>query len=356
MIEIDGLVKWYGPTQALRGIAARLERGRVLGFLGPNGAGKSTTMKILTGYLLPDGGRASVGGHDVVADPTAAKRLVGYLPENNPLYHDMAVVDFLDFAARARGVAPADRRRRIAEAVAAVSLEEMFHKGVGELSKGYRQRVGLAQALVHNPDVLILDEPTSGLDPNQRAEILRLIRRIGREKTVIHSTHVLDEVRHTCDRILVIHRGRIVADGTPDEIVDQHQRERILRVCIDAPAKAVRAALEHLPGVVAVTDARQRAEQAGEEGDDHDQDGGPAAGRAGGSSRARRRRAGRKAAAPASPTREAEGPPTFVVRLKEGADCRRDIYHLARDKHWDLLELASERLSLDEVFKRLTAD
>jgi ABC-2 type transport system ATP-binding protein len=362
MIEIDGLVKWYGPAQALKGISTSLQQRQVLGFLGPNGAGKSTTMKILTGYLLPDEGRASVGGFDVVKRPTASKRLVGYLPEHNPLYHEMSVIDFLDFVARGRGVRRDQLNRRIAEAIEAVALGEMLHKGIGELSKGFRQRVGLAQALVHDPEVLILDEPTSGLDPNQRAEILRLIRRIGREKTVIHSTHVLDEVRLTCDRIIVIHRGAIVADGTPSEIVDHHQSEQVLRVVVDATDRAVRLELEHMAGVVSVTeaDAPMEADLTAAKGDEE------AAADAdevdGGSSRARKRRAKKKGSgagipsAKRRPSHDHDRATPWLVTLKEGVDLRREVFQLARDKNWDLLELAPQRLSLDEVFRRLTRD
>src|SRR3990167_3541664 len=220
MIRIERLTKRYGQTEALRGLSFEVPRGQVVGFLGPNGAGKSTTMRILAGYLPPSEGRALVGDVAVVAEPVRARRLIGYLPENNPLYEEMMVVDFLRFIAEARQVDKAVRTARIKSAVDRCGLGAVIGKDVGQLSKGYRQRVGLAQAILHEPDLLILDEPTSGLDPNQIVEIRALIKELGQEKTVILSTHVLSEVQSTCSRVLIINDGRLVADDSPEHLTE----------------------------------------------------------------------------------------------------------------------------------------
>jgi ABC-2 type transport system ATP-binding protein len=218
MIRIEGLTKRYGPTEALKSLSFDVPRGQVVGFLGPNGAGKSTTMRILAGYLTPTSGKAFVGDVDVVAEPVRARRLIGYLPENNPLYEEMMVVDFLRFVAEARGVEKSVRSARIKSAVERCGLGAVIGKDIGQLSKGYRQRVGLAQAILHEPDLLILDEPTTGLDPNQIVEIRSLIKELGREKTVILSTHVLSEVQSTCSRVLIINGGQLVADDSPEHL------------------------------------------------------------------------------------------------------------------------------------------
>jgi len=218
MIRIDNLVKAFGPKRAVDGVSFAVERGEVLGFLGPNGAGKSTTMRMITGFLPPTSGRVSVGGHDVVESPLEAKRLIGYLPEAAPSYPDMTVEGFLDFAARMRGLAGAARKRAIARVVELCFLESVFAQSIDTLSKGYRHRTCLAQALIHDPEVLILDEPTDGLDPNQKHEVRGLIRELGRTKAIIFSTHILEEVDAACTRAMIIDRGRIVASGTPDEL------------------------------------------------------------------------------------------------------------------------------------------
>jgi ABC-2 type transport system ATP-binding protein len=218
MIRIEGLTKRYGSARALADLSFEVPSGQVVGFLGPNGAGKSTTMRILAGYLNPTAGRAFVGGVDVVAEPVRARRLIGYLPENNPLYEEMMVVDFLRFVAEARQVDKAVRAARVKSAVERCGLTQVLSKDISQLSKGYRQRVGLAQAILHEPDVLILDEPTSGLDPNQIVEIRALIRELGREKTVILSTHILSEVQSTCSRVLIINEGKLVADDSPEHL------------------------------------------------------------------------------------------------------------------------------------------
>jgi ABC-2 type transport system ATP-binding protein len=218
MIRIENLVKTFGAKRAVDGISFSVERGEVLGFLGPNGAGKSTTMRMITGFLAPSSGRLSVGGHDVVEEPIAAKRLIGYLPENAPSYPDMSVRGFLEFAAALRGLQGEARRKAVARVTEQCFLGAVIHQSIDTLSKGYRHRTCLAQALIHDPEVLVLDEPTDGLDPNQKHEVRNLIRELGKAKAVVFSTHILEEVDAACTRAIIIDRGRIVANGTPDEL------------------------------------------------------------------------------------------------------------------------------------------
>ena len=218
MIKIENLVKTFGPKRAVDGVSFSVERGEVVGFLGPNGSGKSTTMRMITGYYAPSSGRVSVGGHDVVEAPLEAKRLIGYLPENAAAYPDMTVRGFLDFTAELRGLDGAARRKAVARVVERCFLDSVLHQSIDTLSKGYRHRTCLAQALIHDPEVLVLDEPTDGLDPNQKYEIRNLIRELGRTKAVVFSTHILEEVDAACTRAIIIDRGKIVAQGTPDEL------------------------------------------------------------------------------------------------------------------------------------------
>jgi len=218
MIKIENLVKTFGAKRAVDGISFTVERGEVVGFLGPNGSGKSTTMRMITGYYPPDSGKVSVGGHDVVESPLAAKKLIGYLPENAAAYADMTVLGFLGFAAELRGLAGDARKRAIGGAVERCFLQSVLHQSIETLSKGYRHRTCLAQALIHDPEVLVLDEPTDGLDPNQKYEVRNLIRELGKNKAVVFSTHILEEVDAACTRAIIIDRGRIVAQGTPDEL------------------------------------------------------------------------------------------------------------------------------------------
>jgi len=218
MIKIENLVKAFGAKRAVDGISFAVERGEVVGFLGPNGSGKSTTMRMITGYYTPNAGKVSVGGHDVVESPLQAKRLIGYLPENAAAYTDMSVHGFLEFAAALRGLAGDAKRKAVARAVERCFLSSVLHQSIDTLSKGYKHRTCLAQALIHDPEVLVLDEPTDGLDPNQKHEIRNLIRELGRSKAVVFSTHILEEVDAACTRAIIIDRGRIVAQGTPDEL------------------------------------------------------------------------------------------------------------------------------------------
>lgn len=308
MIEVERLEKSYGFARALKGISFRVARGEVIGFLGPNGAGKSTTMKILTGYLLPSGGRASVAGHDVVADSLAVRRSIGYLPESTPLYGEMRVDDYLRFCAEIRGIAAPRRRAAIARAVELCGLARVTGKNIVELSKGYKQRVGLAQAIVHEPPVLILDEPTSGLDPNQIVEVRKLIERLGKEHTVVLSTHYLQEVEKSCTRVIIINQGEIVADGTRSELIGRHPAGG-LRLCVRGPEAAVQAKLQQaLPAGTAVAVAARAANLVEFRID----------------------------APPAdAPVEEA------IARCVVGAG-------------WDLLELQRERATLEDVFRSLT--
>jgi len=232
-IVIENLTKKYGNQKAVDNISLKVATGEILGFLGPNGAGKTTTMKIITNFIAADEGKVYIGGKSISDNPKEIKKHIGYLSENNPLYQDMPVIDFLNFCAQIQGIEKSRISGRVAEMISTTGLNREKHKKIGELSKGYQQRVGLAQAIIHNPEVLILDEPTSGLDPNQIAEIRKLIRELGREKTVILSTHILSEVEATCDRIFIINKGKIVADGTAETLRKQAQGSDIIRVKIE---------------------------------------------------------------------------------------------------------------------------
>jgi ABC-2 type transport system ATP-binding protein len=312
MIRIEGLSKSFGATQALRSLSFEVPRGQVVGFLGPNGAGKSTTMKILAGFLTPTAGRAFVGGVDVGVDPVATRRMIGYLPENNPLYEEMMVVDFLAFIAEVRQV-PADKRaERIRTAVERCGLKSVLGKDIGQLSKGYRQRVGLAQAILHEPSLLILDEPTSGLDPNQIAEIRHLIMDLGKEKTVILSTHILSEVQSTCSRVLIINEGKLVADDTPDKLsLGQGGAVSVVvatRLGVGLDEAKIRALLSAVPGVTSVEPG------------------------------------------------EGEGTGTVGFRLRTGKDDpRRELFEAAVKNELVLLEVKRQHISLEETFRKLTA-
>ena len=218
MIKVENLVKAFGAKIAVNDVSFTVERGEVLGFLGPNGAGKSTTMRIVTGFIPPTSGRVTVGGHDIVEDPLPAKRLFGYLPENAPGYADMTVHGFLNFCAEVRGLHGDARMRAVGRAVELCFLQAVLHQSIDTLSKGYKHRTCLAQSLIHDPDILIMDEPTDGLDPNQKYEVRHLIKNMGEKKAIIFSTHILEEVEAVCSRVIIIDRGRIVANGTPAEL------------------------------------------------------------------------------------------------------------------------------------------
>lgn len=314
MIRIEGLTKQYGPTQAVKGLSFEVPKGQVVGFLGPNGAGKSTTMRILAGSLNPTGGRAFVGDIDVVKDPVAARKLLGYLPENNPLYDEMMVVEYLRFVADVRAVPNELRAQRIKSAVERCGLTGVVAKDINQLSRGYRQRVGLAAAILHEPDLLILDEPTAGLDPNQIVEIRNLIKELGKEKTVILSTHILSEVQSTCSRVLIISEGRLVADDTP---------ERLTSAATDGGAK-VHVVVAHRHGQpldAAVLRATFSA----------------------------------MAGVSAVETIEGEGAGTLGFELRHGVDdVRRVLFETVVKNDLVLLELRRTQVSLEETFRKLT--
>ena len=223
MIKVENLVKNFGPKLAVNDVTFTVERGEVLGFLGPNGAGKSTTMRMVTGFIPPTSGRISVGGHDMLENPIPAKRLIGYLPENAPSYADMTVQGFLGFAAEMRGMTGETKKKAVNRAVEMCMLDNVLNQTIDTLSKGYRHRTCLAQSIIHDPEILIMDEPTDGLDPNQKHEVRNLIKRMGANKAIIFSTHILEEVDAACSRVLIIDRGRIVANGTPDELRHRSQ-------------------------------------------------------------------------------------------------------------------------------------
>ena len=232
MIKVENLVKNFGPKLAVNDVTFTVERGEVLGFLGPNGAGKSTTMRMVTGFIPPTSGRINIGGHDMLENPIPAKRLIGYLPENAPSYADMTVLGFLGFAAEMRGMTGDTKKKAVNRAIEMCMLDNVVHQTIDTLSKGYRHRTCLAQSIIHDPEILIMDEPTDGLDPNQKHEVRNLIKRMGANKAIIFSTHILEEVDAACSRVLIIDRGRIVANGTPDELRHRSQLAGAVSVVI----------------------------------------------------------------------------------------------------------------------------
>ena len=257
-ITVSTLSKSYGSHQAVQNISFTVDKGEVVGFLGPNGAGKSTTLKILTGFLSPSSGQTFINGVDVLESPILAQQQLGYLPENAPLYPDMTVYDYLKYIAKIRGLGKSEQTLAIEKISSQCQISDRWHQPIGELSKGYRQRVGLAQALIHNPPIVILDEPTTGLDPNQIVEMRSLIREIGKTKTVILSTHILSEVQVTCDRVLIIDKGQLVADGTVEEIIAQSQSHLHWKLVlseskVQLSSEQIQTVLSDLDGVEACT-------------------------------------------------------------------------------------------------------
>jgi ABC-2 type transport system ATP-binding protein len=237
-IKIENLSKFYGDLAAVKDISFEVKTGEIVGFLGPNGAGKTTTMKLITTYITPNSGKIFVDGIDTEKDALAVRKKIGYLPEQNPLYTDMNVIDYLKYAAELQSVEKSQINDSVKKMVRVCGLEDVKHKDIGELSKGYRQRVGLAQAMIHNPEVLLLDEPTSGLDPNQIIEIRKLIKDLGKQKTVVLSTHILQEVQATCDRVIIINNGEIVADGTTDSLQKKFQGQLLISLTLKKDPKA----------------------------------------------------------------------------------------------------------------------
>lgn len=305
-IIVENLTKIYGTQRAVDNISFKVHTGEVLGFLGPNGAGKTTTMKAITSYLVPNKGEIHVGEFSVADQPEEVKKRIGYLPENNPLYNDMPVVDYLRFVAKMQGIDKSRITGRILEMVKLCGLEGEKHKKIGELSKGYKQRVGLAQALIHDPEVLILDEPTAGLDPNQIAEIRDLIRTIGREKTVLLSSHILAEVEATCDRILIINKGKIVADGTPENLRKKAQGQEMLKLTIeDAGKNEITAALQKISTIDWVNPVS---------GSDN----------------------------------------RFEIQSRPNVSSRRAIFDICVKNHWALTEMVIVETKLEDIFHELT--
>jgi ABC-2 type transport system ATP-binding protein len=317
MIRVDHLLKSYGPGRpAVDDISFEVRRGEVLGFLGPNGAGKTTTMRILTSFLAPSAGRAEVAGFDVYTHSVEARRRIGYLPEDTPLYRDMTVLEYLHFVCDLRGLAREGRTPRLRRVVEQCGIEDRLGDLIGELSKGYRQRVGLAQAIVHEPEVLILDEPTSGLDPNQIAEIRGVIKQIGKEKTVIFSTHILGEVQATCSRVVIISDGKLVADGTPEELSRKNQGAGEILIEIGGARGNATDPVGLLRKIDGVDEVRVVQ--------------GP---ESGGNGR----------------------PAQFRVIVKAGQDPRGDIARvIATAEGMDLLQLTPERATLEAIFRKLT--
>lgn len=316
LVDVQALVKLYGPLRAVNEMTFQVRRGEVVGLLGANGAGKSTLMKLLTCYLVADAGKATVAGHSIDADPVQVRRHIGYLPENAPLYNEMMVRDFLVFAARIRGLDPKQAKARIAWAVEACGLKPKFMATIGTLSRGFRQRVGIAQAILHDPDLLILDEPTSGLDPIQLIEIRRLIMDIGRTKTVFFSTHVMQEVEAVCNRALIVAKGKLIADGSPTELKEKLADRGVLVARLrGAKHEDVHATLKDLPGVREVKVAHLPERGLLECTLHVGQDGTP--------------------------------PERKTINAISA-----DFYVLAREKDWTVLELRSEGMSLEDAFLR----
>ena len=307
MLEIRHLVKSFGPLLAVDDVSFTVPRGEVLGFLGPNGAGKSTTMKMITGFLAPSSGTAIICGHDIGPEPIAAKRHIGYLPEGAPAYPDMTPADFLDFIAHIRGFSGAEAERRIGRVVEMIRITEVMHQPIETLSKGYKRRVGVAQALLHDPDVVILDEPTDGLDPNQKYEMRKIITAMQPEKVIIISTHLLEEVEAVCSRAIIIAHGRILADGTPAELARRSRHHNAVRVSMaDGTSANTRAELATLPGVAAV-----------------------------------------------EPVSDAEGE-GLIILPRDGRPVVAEIADRARDRGWTITSLRVERGRLDDVFREIT--
>ena len=309
MIEVRELTKSYGPTLAVNNVSFDAHAGEVVGFIGPNGAGKTTTMRILTCYLTADAGSATVAGYDVHEHAIDVRKNVGYLPESAPLYADMGVVEYLKFMTEIREIPKSQRKKRLRTVVDICGLESVIQKDIGELSKGYRQRVGLAQSLIHDPPILILDEPTSGLDPSQTIEIRNLIKEIGQEKLILFSTHILPEVAATCSRILMINNGQIVANGTLEDLVIQVRSEDIFHVAIrSSEGDEITTKLKELDGITGVTHVKTD-----------------------------------------------DGIVSYeITSTQEGYDASGAIFNAAVQNRWDLVELRQESIDLEHIFLHFT--
>lgn len=312
-IIVSNLTKSYGSVKAVDDISFEVHHGEIVGFLGPNGAGKTTTMRMITSYLSPTSGSVSIEGKDIREHSLETRKLIGYLPEQNPLYHDMNVMDYLEFTARLQGVPKTNTSRKVHEMIGVCGLSDVKHMDIGQLSKGYRQRVGLAQAMIHDPKILIMDEPTSGLDPNQIVEIRNLIRQLGREKTVILSTHILPEVQATCNRVLIISHGKIVADGTPSELQSGFQGNERVFVEIEKPEgfnfELLQIKFNIIPSIKQINLVDDR-----------------------------------------------DGIMKMKLEVEKSVDIRKQIFQICVENKWNLLELHREQTSLEDVFHELTLE
>jgi ABC-2 type transport system ATP-binding protein len=306
LLTLENVAKRFGTVTAVDGISFSVDRGQVVGFLGPNGAGKSTTMRIINQFFEPDSGEIRLDGEPLMEVSRDAKRRIGYLPENNPLYEDMFVSEYLDFIADLRELTGMERAGAIDDSVAATGIAGVFYRPIGELSKGFRQRVGLAQAILHKPDLLVLDEPTEGLDPNQRVEIRRLIENLGKDHTVVLSTHVLPEVLHTCSRLLVIHEGKIAADGPTEQLIAQ--ASGAVQITVEATGEGVADEIGKVAGVNRVNQSH----------------------------------------------RESSGRVSVTLTADSAHDIRPVIFDLAKTRGWTLFELHQETRSLEDLFQELT--
>ncbi len=307
MIEVQQLTKRYGPFTAVDGVSFNVGKGQILGFLGPNGAGKTTTMRILTGYMPPTEGHARVAGFDLQDQPVEAKQRIGYLPETPPLYPDMTVREYLRFVARIKGVPAAEQATRVQQVMVRTHVADMANRHCGKLSKGYRQRVGLAQAILHNPDVLVLDEPTAGLDPKQIIETRDLIRSLGGDHTIVLSTHILPEVAQTCHRVVIINKGRVVAEDSPENLTARLQGAASTYVEVDAQGVDAEPVLAAVPGVTAVSVSARNGALTG-----------------------------------------------YEVQSERGLDVRRSVASAVVGAGLGLVELRPMRMSLEEIFLQLT--
>ncbi len=307
MIEVRGVTKRFGRITAVDDVSFDVRKGEILGFLGPNGAGKTTTMRILTCFIPPTEGTATVAGHDIFKEPLQIKRKIGYLPETPPLYPEMTVVDYLNFVARIKGLSGSRRREQVEKVFETCAITDVRDQLAGKLSKGYRQRVGLAQALVHDPEILILDEPTAGLDPKQIIETRELIKALAGQHTIILSTHILPEVSMTCDRVVIINKGRVVAEDTPEALTSRLQGSQILSLTVEGPEESVRRLVSSQPGVVGVE--VQSSEN---------------------------------------------GVRTYRIETTEGQDIRRELAARIVEQGYGLLELKRSGLSLEDIYLQLT--
>ncbi len=312
MIEVKNLRKNYGKSvKALDHISFDIQKGEIVGLLGPNGAGKTTTMKILTGYMPMSSGSVKIGGIDIMEDSLAVRKQIGYLPENAPLYSDMTVQDTLQFAARMHSLSKEESKAALERVLDECALGDKIHEKIDHLSKGYRQRVGLAQALISDPDILILDEPTVGLDPNQIIEIRELIKKIGKQKTVILSSHILAEVEATCDRVFIINHGQIVASGTPEELRARGEgQSKILIKALSQGSRDLGAALSSLPGILKVSNKKSHE----------------------------------------------HGVEVWETEIEKGKDLRKELVNFMREQGFQLLELSREDMKLEDIFTELTRE